>query len=167
MIDRTRAPRPEPPNRSGRRPAGPADPASDPRMLAALEEAGIGHETDDDQRLMLHIGLDDGRSHVCVIEPEVRSIGELEVRVVYAPAICSLGPLDARTMNLLMQDNNTSLPFGAGWGVLVDEESDEHVAFFSGLVAADASPRQLLGVAVAVASTADAAEEHFTGRDDF
>jgi len=66
-----------------------------------------------------------------------------------------------------MQDNSNSLPFGAGWGVLVDEESDEHVAFFSGLTAADASPRQLLAVAAAVASTADSAERHFTGRDDF
>jgi len=140
------------------------DHGGDQRVAKALAELDIHYEIDPDGDFKFGVALEDGRTQIGFIRSRTYEYAGIEMREVLSAGLNSFGPFDARTMNLLLEQNG-QVKIGA-WSVVRDK-SDNHLALFSAKVAADLQNDFLLGVIIAVISTADEMEKRLSGRDDF
>lgn len=136
----------------------------DPRVADALEKLDVKYSIDSDGDFRFGFNLPGGRSQLGFIRSSTYEFAGVEMREVFSVGLKSFGPFDARTANFLL-DINSKVKVGA-WSTLRDSE-DEHVAIFRASISADLSPDLLMGVIVAVLTTADEIEERLSGRDDF
>lgn len=139
-------------------------PAPDPRIQRTLNELEIRHQITEDGDFQVSFELEGGRSQSAFIRSRTYEFLGLEIREVLSAALLSQGPFDARTANILLQQN-TCLKIGA-WGVSMDSE-EVHAAVFTAKISADLPAQELLGVIEAVIRTADEMEARLSGRDDF
>lgn len=137
---------------------------SDSRVGTALESLELKYQIDDDGDFRVSFELESGRSQSCIIRSATYEFLGLEIREISSIGLISQGPFDARTANVLLQQNE-QLKLGA-WGVISNNE-DVHGAMFTAKISADLPPPELLGVLMAVLNTADEMEARLSGRDDF
>ena len=136
----------------------------DPRVAEALDALGIDYEIDSDGVYSFLFRLEDGRTQEGFIESETDEFMGMEVRAIWSIGLSSDGAFDARTANLLLQEN-ANVVVGA-WSAISDAE-DNHLAIFTVKVAADFDGEELEGTILAVVNVADRMEERLSGRDDF
>ena len=136
----------------------------DGRVGQALSQLGVRYEIDTDGDYKFGFALGDDRSQLCFIRSQTYSFAGVELRDIFSMALHSVGLFDARTANLLLEQNE-QLKVGA-WGILKDFK-DNYLAVFTAKVAADLSGEALQGVIHAVVTTADEMEKRLGGRDDF
>jgi hypothetical protein len=139
-------------------------PTADPRVQRVLDELEIRYQINDEGDFLVGFELESGRHQSAFIRSRTYEFLGLEIREISSAAILSQGPFDARTANILLQQNE-QLKIGA-WGVISDNE-DTHAAIFTAKIAADLPAEELLGVLMTVLNTADAMEARLSGRDDF
>jgi hypothetical protein len=139
-------------------------PTADPRVQRVLDELEIRYQINDEGDFLVGFELESGRHQSAFIRSRTYEFLGLEIREISSAAILSQGPFDARTANILLQQNE-QLKIGA-WGVISDNE-DTHAAIFTAKIAADLPAEELLGVLMTVLNTADEMEAHLSGRDDF
>ncbi len=140
------------------------EPSADPRVAAALQAAEVKYQIDNDGDFRVGFELESGRSQSCIIRSATYEFLGVEIREISSAGLVSQGPFDARTANILLQQNE-QVKLGA-WGVISDNE-DTHAALFTAKISADLPPAELLGVIMAVLTTADEMEARLSGRDDF
>lgn len=138
---------------------------ADPRIRSILDELEVKYEIDDDFDFRLGFELEGGRHQSAVIRSQTDEFLGIEIREIFSPAIHSQGPFDARTANILLQENRR-LKIGA-WGVSAFEENDSHIAVFTVKFAAELGAQEFQGVLNAVIRIADEMEQRLSGRDDF
>ena len=136
----------------------------DLRVQSALVELGIPYEIDDEGDFKIRFAMGNGRKHTGYIRTETYDFEGIELREVYSAALRSFGPFDARTMDILLQEN-IRLKLGL-WSVAKDDD-DNHIAIFKVRVPASARGQQLLAVISAVLRVADEMESRLSGRDDY
>jgi len=136
----------------------------DPRIASVLDAEGINYDIDADGDFHIVFDLPEERSHAVFISSDTYEHCGEEMRAVYAVALKSVGPFDARTTNRLL-DMNSKVLTGA-WSVVRDA-NDNHLAIFGARISADRSGKALLHVVQAVVETADYVEERLSGRDDY
>lgn len=136
----------------------------DERVRKALEVLRVKYFTDNEGDFHVVFELDEGRTQKCIIRSATYEFLGIEIREVTSAALLSHGPFDARTANILLQQNE-QVKLGA-WGVMNNDE-DTYAALFTAKISADLPPKELLGVVGAVLKTADAMELRLSGRDDF
>jgi hypothetical protein len=137
---------------------------ADPRIAAALEEAEVKYQIDDDGDYHVSFELENGRSQTAIIRSRTFEFLGVEIREIFSAGLLSNGPFDARTANILLQQNEV-VKLGA-WGVLKNDE-DAHAAVFTAKISTDLPTAEMLGVLTAVITTADEMEARLSGRDDF
>ena len=135
----------------------------DPRVAKALDQIGIRYEIDGTGDYKVGMKLDDERTQLAFIRSNTFEYGGVELREIFSVGLNSTGPFDARTANLLLEQN-TRVKVGA-WGVSRSE--DDCYAIFSAHVGAELSGDALRAVLVGVLETADEMEKRLSGRDDF
>lgn len=136
----------------------------DLRVQSALVELGLPFEIDEDGDFRIRFSMANGRKHTGFIRTETYDFEGIELREIYSAALRSFGPFDARTMDILLQEN-IRLKLGL-WSVAKDEE-DNHIAIFKVRIPASARGQQLLAVISAVLRVADEMESRLSGRDDY
>jgi len=136
----------------------------DPRVAKALQELGIKYQVSQDGDYRFGFDLGNGRTQLGFIKSKTYEFCGIEIREIFSEGLRSMGPFDARTCNILLQQN-AQLKVGA-WEVGKDAE-DNHFAIFSARVAADLQGEELLAIIAAVLKTADDMEQRLGGRDDF
>lgn len=139
-------------------------PTPDNRVQSALEELEVRYQVDNDGDFRLGYEFESGRSQSCIIRSATYEFLGVEIREISSVGLVSQGPFDARTANVLLQQNE-QVKLGA-WGVISNDE-DTHAAFFTAKISADLPPQELLGVILTVLTTADEMEARLSGRDDF
>jgi len=139
-------------------------PGADERVRAILEELEINFTIDDDFDFRVGFQMSDDRTQSCIIRSRTYKFLDIEIREISSGALLSEGPFDARTANILLQENER-LSIGA-WGV-VRSSDDRHIAVFTAKIAADLPAHEFQGVLQAVLATADDMENRLSGRDDF
>lgn len=137
---------------------------ADPRVESALEELGIPfEETAPGGDLGIEFSMASGRKHRGFIRSDTFDFEGIELREVYSPGMRSPTPLDARAIDLLLQEN-MRLKLGK-WSVSRNEAGD-FVALFKVRVPASARGQQLLAVISAVLRVADDMETRFGAQRD-
>jgi hypothetical protein len=136
----------------------------DPRVTAALDALEIHYEVDKDGDFRFGYNLGEGRSQMRFIRSDTYEFAGVEIREVFSVALRSMGPFDARTCGILLEQYS-QVKIGS-WAVVKDAE-DSHLAMFVAKIAADLDGESLLGVIGAVMKTADDMEHRLAGRDDF
>lgn len=135
----------------------------DKRVAAALDKAELKYEVTDSGDFKLLYEVDD-RTQVVIVESAGETLGDLEIREVWAIAMKSNGAFDAETANAFLIDNGRR-KLGA-WQIAVDGDGT-HSALFSAQVDGDADSETLEEAILAVVRTADAMEKELTGEDEF
>jgi hypothetical protein len=140
------------------------DKEGDPRVARALDALDINYQIDSDGDFKIGFELEDGRTQEGFIRSQTYEFMDLELREIFSVGLSSRGSFDARTANLLLQENEDK-KIGA-WSVISDRE-DNHLAIYTVKIAADLDGKELVGAIFAVLNTADDMEKRLSGRDDF
>lgn len=136
----------------------------DPRVAQALDQLEIKYEVEGNGDYKIVFALDGERSQIGYIRSRTIEFADFELREILSLGLRSLGPFDARTCNILLEQNAQTK---VGAWIVVNDEDDDHLAIFSAKVAADLEGEALLAVISAILATADQMEERLSGRDDF
>jgi hypothetical protein len=136
--------------------------SGDKRIAAALDEAELKYEVDNDGDFKLTFELENGRTQMVFINSKTAKLGELEIRNVWSPAMATEGPLDAEVANALLVEND-QVKLG-GWRVEANANGKRY-AFFAAQIDAEADGDTLKQVLEAVVENADAKEKELTNGD--
>ena len=138
---------------------------ADDRVRHILDELELKYHIDDDFDFRVGFELHEGRSQSAIVRSYTDEFLGIEIREVFSAGLSSQGPFDARTANILLQQNN-QVKIGA-WGVASFQDNDTHIAVFTVKIAAEIGAQEFLGVLRAVLAVADEMEQRLSGRDDF
>lgn len=136
----------------------------DPRVAKALDDLGIKYRVDADGDFQFIFGLQEDRSQSGFIRSRTSEFAGIEIREIVSPAMTSQGPFDARTANILL-DQNSRVKLGA-WATQHNAEG-HHIAVFIVKIAADLEGEPLLAAIAATLATADDMEKSLVGNDQF
>jgi hypothetical protein len=136
----------------------------DPRVAKALDALDIKYDIDKDGDFRFGFELEGERTQLCFIRSRTYEFAKIEMRELFSVALKSMGPFDARTCGILLEQNS-QVKIGS-WEVQRDT-NDNHLAIFTAKIAADLEGEALLGAIYAVVKTADDMEQRLAGRDDF
>lgn len=137
---------------------------SDPRVLKALNEAGLKFRQLDDGRYAIVVACQDGRTQQVFVPSVTYTLGPLEIREVWSSSTGSSKTLPScDTLARLLRDSEHKKL--GGWQ-MVHHPSGDFVVFCA-QVPADSSPELLKAVIEMVATNADAMEKELTGKDGF
>lgn len=139
-------------------------PSADPRVQQTLDELELRYQINEAGDYQIGFDLEEGRSQTGFIRSHTYEFLGMEIREIASAALLSQGPFDARTANILLQQND-QLKIGA-WGVATDAE-ETHAAVFTVKISAELPAQEFLGVLMTVLNTADQMEARLSGRDDF
>ena len=134
------------------------------RVQSSLADLGIPYDINGAGDYEIRFSMISGRQQTGCIRSETFQFEGIELREVYSAALRSFGPFDARTIDILLQEN-IRLKLGL-WSVAKDDD-DNHIAIFKVRVPASARGQQLLAVIGAVLRVADEMESRLSGRDDY
>jgi hypothetical protein len=137
---------------------------ADDRIRRILDENELKYIIDDDFDFQVGFNLEGRRSQTAIIRSRTYEFLGIEIRDISSAALVSQGPFDARTANILLQQNG-QVALGA-WSVSLMPD-DQHIALFSAKIAADLGPTEFLGVLQSVLTIADEMENRLSGRDEF
>lgn len=140
------------------------DSEGDPRIANALDSLEIKYQLDAIGNFGVGFELSDGRTQLGFIRSQTYEFMDLELREIFSIGLRSSGSFDARTANILLQENEHT-KIGA-WSVINDND-DNHLAVFTAKISADLDGKELAGAIIAVLNTTDEMEKRLSGRDDF
>jgi len=147
--------------------AAPAEEATtavtpDPRVVAALKEAGLGYSIDAGD-FRLNYDVDDVRSQRVWVASNTARLDQLEIRDVWSVAARGKGEVPADLGKLLLKEN-VRMILGA-WQV--NQSPDEYLVVFSAPVYAGADAATLQTVIEVVMLSADRIEKQLSPKDEF
>jgi len=134
----------------------------DPRVVAALKEAGLGYSIDAGD-FRLDYKVDDTRSQRVWVASDTARADQLEMRDVWAVAARGKGEVPADLARLLLKEN-VRMVLGA-WQV--NQSQDEYLVVFSAPVDAAADAATLQKVIEVVMFSADRIEKQLSPTDEF
>jgi len=134
----------------------------DPRVVAALMEAGLGYSIDAGD-FRLDYKVDDTRSQRVWVASDTARVDQLEMRDVWAVAARGKGEVPADLARLLLKEN-VRMVLGA-WQV--NQSQDEYLVVFSTPVHAAADAATLQKVIEVVMFSADRIEKQLSPTDEF
>jgi len=134
----------------------------DPRVVAALMEAGLGYSIDAGD-FRLDYKVDDTRSQRVWVASDTARVDQLEMRDVWAVAARGKGEVPADLARLLLKEN-VRMVLGA-WQV--NQSQDEYLVVFSAPVDAAADAATLQKVIEVVMFSADRIEKQLSPTDEF
>ena len=134
----------------------------DPRVVAALMEAGLGYSIDAGD-FRLDYKVDDTRSQRVWVASDTARVDQLEMRDVWAVAARGKGEVPADLARLLLKEN-VRMVLGA-WQV--NQSRDEYLVVFSAPVNAAADAATLQKVIEVVMFSADRIEKQLSPTDEF
>ena len=134
----------------------------DPRVVAALMEAGLGYSIDAGD-FRLDYKVDDTRSQRVWVASDTARVDQLEMRDVWAVAARGKGEVPADLARLLLKEN-VRMVLGA-WQV--NQSQDEYLVVFSAPVNAAADAATLQKVIEVVMFSADRIEKQLSPTDEF
>lgn len=134
----------------------------DPRVVAALMEAGLGYSIDAGD-FRLDYKVDDTRSQRVWVASDTARVDQLEMRDVWAVAARGKGEVPADLARLLLKEN-VRMVLGA-WQV--NQSQDEYLVVFSAPVHAAADAATLQKVIEVVMFSADRIEKQLSPTDEF
>lgn len=136
----------------------------DPDLADALAAAGLDVEPDPDGDFPIVVGLENDRSHQIIVFSEPVTVAGISYRRVGGVAFITEEPLDRKTANLLLLENQALRL--ASWRVIPSTDGGAIVAIEL-LVPVDADPDGLREAIWAAAETADQMELRLTGLDEY
>jgi hypothetical protein len=122
---------------------------------------GIPYEIDEEGDFRVQFDLADGKKQTGYLRSKTYDFEGIELRDIDSAAMCSAVPFDARTIDLLLQEN-IRLKLGA-WSVVADDDG-YHLAIFKVRVPASAHGQQLFAVISAVLRVASDMESRLSRR---
>jgi len=134
----------------------------DPRVVAALKEAGLGFSIDAGD-FRLDYKVDETRSQRVWVASDTARVDQLEMRDVWAVAARGKGEVPADLARLLLKEN-VRMVLGA-WQV--NQSQDEYLVVFSAPVDAAADAATLQKVIEVVMFSADRIEKQLSPTDEF
>ena len=134
----------------------------DPRVVAALMDAGLGYSIDAGD-FRLDYKVDDTRSQRVWVASDTARVDQLEMRDVWAVAARGKGEVPADLARLLLKEN-VRMVLGA-WQV--NQSQDEYLVVFSTPVHAAADAATLQKVIEVVMFSADRIEKQLSPTDEF
>jgi len=134
----------------------------DPRVVAALMEAGLGYSIDAGD-FRLDYKVDDTRSQRVWVASDTARVDQLEMRDVWAVAARGKGEVPADLARLLLKEN-VRMVLGA-WQV--NQSQDEYLVVFSAPIDAAADAATLQKVIEVVMFSADRIEKQLSPTDEF
>jgi len=134
----------------------------DPRVVAALKEAGLGFSIDAGD-FRLNYDVDDVRSQRVWVASNTARLDQLEIRDVWSVAARGKGEVPADLGRLLLKEN-VRMILGA-WQV--NQSPDEYLVVFSAPVYAGADAATLQTVIEVVMLSADRIEKQLSPKDEF
>jgi hypothetical protein len=134
----------------------------DPRVVAALMDAGLGYSIDAGD-FRLDYKVDDTRSQRVWVASDTARVDQLEMRDVWAVAARGKGEVPADLARLLLKEN-VRMVLGA-WQV--NQSQDEYLVVFSAPVDAAADAATLQKVIEVVMFSADRIEKQLSPTDEF
>lgn len=138
------------------------EPRHDARVERLLDRAEWRYDIDSDGDFRIGYEFDDGRSHLAWINSGTQTLGDLEIREVWAVGYHSDDDISADLAKTLLQQNH-EYKLGA-WKI--QRFNRREAAVFYVQIAADADEQTLIGALISVLSSADKLEEALTGEDD-
>jgi hypothetical protein len=135
---------------------------ADPRVVAALEAAGLEYSLDEGD-FRLEYDVDEARSQRVWVASETARIDRLEMRDVWSVAARGRGEVPADLARLLLKEN-VRMILGA-WQV--SQSQDEYLVVFSAPVDAAADAATLQEVIEVVMFSADRIEKQLSDTDAF
>lgn len=135
---------------------------ADKRVKRALDAAELKYSIDSDGDYKVSWGLKADRSHVTFVNSNTMTLGEFELREVWAVGFTADDVTDHQMRRLL--ELNSQYKIGA-WS-LKKMRNGKYWAIFTATVAADCSGATLKKVTGVVALSADEVEEEFLGTDE-
>jgi hypothetical protein len=139
---------------------------ADPRVKAALDQAGLKYEMTADGDFKVLMRFDDTRTQIILINSNTERLKDtnLEIREVYSVAYKTNGNLPLEVANQLMKDSQKR-KIGA-WE-LISMSNGTAMAIFDAKVSADISGDNLEKVITLVGVRADVMEKELTSEDKF
>jgi hypothetical protein len=141
---------------------GDETPAHDERVKAILEDVSYDWEIDADGDFRAVLEFTDDRSQVLFVNSNTETLGNMEVREVWAVAATSKVGFSAEVMQKLLESSGT-VKLG-GWSI--NTMGDQQLAIFRAKVSANANASSLKTSIIAVATTADEMEKELLGTDN-
>jgi hypothetical protein len=144
--------------------AATAQPTGDPRVGAALKQAGLDTcKIDDEGDYACTLRISDTRTEgVWIISKPIEAFG-LKRRRIFAVGYAAGGPLSAAQASALLEANSR-YNFGA-WEV--QQSGGKTMAIFASYIDVNAPAEQLTESVALVAMAADQIEEAQTGKDEY
>ena len=134
----------------------------DPRVVAALMEAGLDYSLDAGD-FRLEYDVNDTRGQRVWVASETARVDQLELRDVWSVAARGKGEVPADLARLLLKEN-VRMVLGA-WQV--NQSPDEYLVVFSAPVNATADAATLRKVIEVVMFSADRIEKQLSPKDEF
>jgi hypothetical protein len=134
----------------------------DPRVVAALEAAGLAYRLDDGD-FRLEYDVDQERSQRAWVASDTARIDRLEIRDVWSVAARGKGEVPAELARMLLKEN-VRMILGA-WQV--NQSQDEYLVVYLAQVDAAADAATLQEVIEVVMFSADRIEKQLSGKDAF
>lgn len=136
--------------------------SGDPRVVAALEAAGLQYSLDDGD-FRLEYDVDEQRSQRVWVASDTARIDQLEIRDVWSVAARGKGEVPVDLARMLLKEN-VRMILGA-WQV--NQGPDEYLVVFSAPVNAAADAATLQEVIEIVMLSADRIEKQLSDKDAF
>jgi hypothetical protein len=141
---------------------GGASTGSDPRLKKALDKTGLKYTETDDGDFKLLFEVNDGRSQFVWAESNTETIGQFEVREVWAAGWKNSSRMDSEDMARLLKENS-STKIGA-WEMLFEDGT--YYAVFTAKIPAVLPADELETILRWVAAKADKLEDDLMDSDD-
>ena len=135
---------------------------ADKRVQRALDSAELKYSIDSDGDFKVSWGLGDDRSHLTFVNSNTMTLGEFELREIWAVGFTTDEVSDHQMRRLL--ELNSQYKIGS-WSIK-KMRSGKTWAIFTATVAANCSGATLKKVTGVVAASADEVEKEFLGTDD-
>lgn len=142
--------------------SGDAASGSDPRLTKALEKAGLKYTTTKDGDCKLLFNLDEDRTHIVWAESNTETVGDFEIREVWAAGWQGDSQMDSDDMTRLLKEN-AATKIGA-WELLEDDGS--FYAVFTAKIPADLPSAELKTILGFISAKADGLEKDLLDSDD-
>jgi len=136
---------------------------ADQRVRKHIEDIGWKYQVDSDGDFKLIFRYEDQRTQLVYASSKTLTVGNLEVREIWAPAFRTEGVPPAELLLNLLRENN-QVKIGA-WRLL--RTGDKFVGVFAAQISADCDRDTFQTAVRAVGITADEKEKEVTQKDDF
>ena len=134
----------------------------DARVEAALKEAGIKYDRDEDGNYEVTFKTTGNRMQTAFIVPRADKFNDSEVRLLFSIAMISRQPLSLDVANLLLEQNMEKVSY---WTAFKTRDGKTTVANLI-YIPADADGEKLNTALSIVTSAADKMEERLTKKDE-